>query len=261
MGKNHFHKDFIAGLKLAPALHYIASTDLRARYKRSILGPFWIVLSLGLGSVGLGVMWSFLWGAPLHEMLPSITVGFLIWIFISSSIIEGSTCFTVNAGTLQNVKLPLSFFPMLSFTKALVNFVHSLLIVAAILFIYPPEISWVQLMFLVGIIIAVIDLYLIIYLCGFLSTRFRDLQPLIASIIPLLFFLSPVLFKIKQAPELKWVLLLNPLSYLITIIRDPILGVMPEWYIYAGSIAIGVFAYALLRLLVNKKYNNFIFWV
>ena len=82
MGKNHFHQDFIAGLKLAPALHYIASTDLRARYKRSILGPFWIVLSLGLGSVGLGVMWSFLWGAPLHEMLPSITVGFLIWIFL-----------------------------------------------------------------------------------------------------------------------------------------------------------------------------------
>ena len=116
-------------------------------------------------------------------------------------------------------------------------------------------------MFPVGVIIAIIDLYLIVYLCGFVSTRFRDLQPLIASVIPLLFFLSPVLFKLKQAPELTWVMLLNPLTYLITIIRDPILGVLPEWYIYAGSIAIGAIAYALLRLLVNKKYNNFIFWV
>jgi ABC-type polysaccharide/polyol phosphate export permease len=261
MSKNYFHQDFISGLKLAPALHYIAISDLRARYKRSILGPLWIVLTLGLGSVGLGIMWSFLWGEPLHEMLPSITVGFLVWIFISSSITEGSTCFTVNSGTLQNVKLPLSFFPMLSFTKALVNFGHSLVIVVAILLIYPPEFSWVQFMFLVGLIVTIIDLYLVVYLCGFLCTRFRDLQPLIASTIPLLFFLSPVLFKLKQAPELKWVMLLNPLTYIITIIRDPILGVMPEWYIYAGSIAIGVIAYGMLRHLVNKKYNNFIFWV
>lgn len=261
MKKNHFHQDFITALKLAPALHYIASTDLRARYKRSILGPFWIVLSLGLGSAGLGIIWSVLWGAPLHEMVPSITVGFLIWIFISSSIIEGSICFTANSGTLQNVKLPLSFFPMLSFIRALVNFAHSLLIVVAVLLIYPPVISWVQLMFLVGLIIVIIDLYLLVFLCGFLSTRYRDLQPLITSIIPLLFVLSPVLFKLNQVPDLKWVMLLNPLTYLITILRDPILGVMPEWYIYLGSIAIGAVAYTLLRLLVNKKFNNFIFWI
>ena len=170
-------------------------------------------------------------------------------------------CFTVNAETLRNVKLPLSFFPMLSFTKALVNFTHSLLIVVAILFIYPPEISWIQLMFVVGVIIAIVDLYLIVYLCGFLSTRFRDLQPLVTSIIPLAFFVSPVLFKIKQVPDFQWVMMLNPLTYLITIIRDPILGVMPEWYMYVGSIAIGAIAYVLLLLLVNKKYNNFIFWV
>ena len=146
---------------------------------------------------------------------------------------------------------------MLSFTKALVNFAQ-LLIVVAILFIYPPEISWVHLMFLVGVIIAVIDLYLIVYLCGF-----RPLDFEIAALDCLghpTAFLSPVLFKLKQAPELKWVMLLNPLTYLITIIRDPILGVMPEWYIYAGSIAIGAAALMPCCGFWSIKDNNFIFW-
>lgn len=261
MGKDLFTDDILDTAKMWRALVFIAKSDMRARYKRSTLGPFWLVLSLGFGSVGLGLMWSVLWGANLSEMLPRIAVGFLIWNFVASSLIEGCGSFIQNPEPMLNVKLPISFFPMLTYSRCLVNFAHSFIIIITLSVIFPPNFSPAMLLVPVGITILIIDLYLLLYLLAFLATRFRDLQPLVSSIVPLLFFLSPVLFSLKQAKGLEWVMMLNPLTYLITIVRDPILGIVPSFQMYLGAVLIGVLTLIVLRYFVNLKHKQFIFWI
>lgn len=113
----------------------------------------------------------------------------------------------------------------------------------------------------VGIVISVVSLFFIIYLLAFVSARFRDLQPLVQSVVPLLFFLSPVLFKLEQAPELKWVMLFNPLTYYVSIIRDPILGTLPSLPIYLGAISIGFLSFLTTKAMVDKKLNSLVHWV
>ena len=76
---------------------------------------------------------------PKAEIIPSITVGFLVWIFISTSIIEGANCLLNDTNSIQNMRLPISFYSLLSLSKQLINFVHSLLIILLVSFVYPPE--------------------------------------------------------------------------------------------------------------------------
>ena len=261
MLKNAFIKDLKIGMSLWRAILFISWGDVRARYKRSFLGPLWIVLTLGLGSAGLGILWSVLWNAPLEELLPPVTIGFLVWIFVSSSIVEGSTCFTQNAHMIQNLKLPLCYFPLISYAKQIVNFVHSWLIILIVLIIYPPQWSLTQLWVLPGLALVVIDLFLLVYLFGVLSARYRDIQLLISSIMPLLFFLSPVLFKLKQAEDIAWLILINPLTYLITILRDPIIGEKPDWIMYVPAIFLGLVTFLILLILIHKKHNSIVNWV
>jgi ABC-type polysaccharide/polyol phosphate export permease len=256
-----FLNELVDILRLSQSLLYVSRTDLKARYKRSILGPLWIVISLGLGSVGLGLMWSVLWQMEIALLLPQITIGFLVWIFISSSITEGSDSIVVNAEIIKNIKIPVLYFCVLSFTKNITNFVHSWIIILFISLIFPPPISWVQLMVIPGLVVAIIDLFLLIALLAILSTRYRDLKPLINSLIPLLFFVSPVLFSLKQSSSLEWVLLLNPLTYIISIVRDPILGVLPEWHLYFGSVFFGIILFVLDYIIFNSRSQRIIFWV
>ena len=117
----------------------IAFTDLLARYRRTLLGPLWIVIGLAFGSLGLGLLWSELWNMPKDEIIPSITVGFLVWIFISTSILEGANCLLNDTNSIQNMRLPISFYSLLCLSKQLINFVHSLLIILLVSFVYPPE--------------------------------------------------------------------------------------------------------------------------
>ena len=97
------NEDILGGLKKFPVIMFISLTDLRSKYKRTILGPFWIVLGLAAGSIGLGFLWSVLWGVPTAEMLPRITVGFLVWILISGAIVEGSNSLISQEMLIKNI--------------------------------------------------------------------------------------------------------------------------------------------------------------
>lgn len=240
---------------------FISLTDLRSKYKRTILGPFWVVLGLAAGSIGLGFLWSVLWNVPTAEMLPRITVGFLVWILISSTIVEGSNSLISQEVLIKNIKLPFSFFPLLSLCRQVINFVHSLLIIIVLYLFFPLENYGNIIWFFPALIITLINMFLLTFLLAVLSSRFRDIQPLIAAIMPMLFFLSPVLFRIQQTESISWLMWLNPLTYVISILRDPLLGQKPEMIFFVVMSAFTVVLYIFLAILIKKKINNIVYWV
>jgi len=253
--------DILAGFSKWRVIWFISFTDLKAKYRRTLLGPLWIVIGLAAGSIGLGFLWSVLWDVPTEEILPRITVGFLVWIFISTSIIEGSNSLISQEPVIKNLALPFSFFPLLSLCRQVINFLHSLIIVLILYLIYPPPDFINLLWFLPAITLTLLNIFLVTFFLSILSARFRDIPPMIASVMPMLFFLSPVLFRIQQAESLSWLMWLNPLTYIITVLRDPLLGQRPE-LIFFGAMGIFVaLTYILLAFLIDKKINNIVYWV
>ena len=172
---SQLHRDHIAVFGLWRVIWLIAITDLIARYRRTLLGPLWIVIGLALGSLGLGVLWSELWNMPKDEIIPSITVGFLVWIFISTSVIEGAGCLLQDTNTIQNMRLPISYFSLVCLAKQLINFLHSLLIIVAVSLVYPPENIWMTFWVIPGLIIIILFLFIKMTILSILCTRFRDI--------------------------------------------------------------------------------------
>ena len=255
------NKDLLAGCLMWRVILFISWTDMRAKYRRTLLGPLWIVIGLAAGSIGLGFLWSVLWDLPREEILPRITIGFLVWIFISTSIIEGSNSILSEDALIKNLSLPISFYPLLCLIRQIINFLHSMLIVLFLYLIYPPEIFLNLLWFFPALILTLINVFLITFCSAILSARFRDIPPLIGAIMPMLFFLSPVLFRIQQAESLSWLMWLNPLTYVITILRDPLLGHRPEMVFFIGMGCMALFLYFSLAMLLKKKITNIVFWV
>ena len=166
-----------------------------------------------------------------------------------------------DTNSIQNMRLPISFYSLLCLSKQLINFVHSLLIILFVSFVYPPENLLTVLWAIPGIFVLILFLFFTTTLLGILSARYRDIQPLLAAVMPMLFFLSPVLFRIQQAENISWLIWLNPFTYFIVLVREPLQGNAPELFVALVAIVLTIFSYAVLFWLMEKKRKQVVYWL
>jgi ABC-type polysaccharide/polyol phosphate export permease len=102
--------DIFLGFKFFYIAFFFAWGDTKARYRRSILGPWWMVLSTAVSVAGLGFLWSMLLKDDPVKLVPSLTVGLIIWQLLSGCIIEAPSIFVRNAHFIRNIKLPFFLF-------------------------------------------------------------------------------------------------------------------------------------------------------
>jgi ABC-2 type transport system permease protein len=84
--------------------------DIRKRYRRTLLGPFWITISLGAFILGLSFIYSPLVGGEAGSFLPFVAFGFIAWQFISQLVLDGCTVFIANGPIIEQLQAPLSIY-------------------------------------------------------------------------------------------------------------------------------------------------------
>ena len=109
--------DIKAGWQKRELWQYASVMEMKQRYRRSILGPFWISLSLAIMMMSIGILWSQLWNIPVQEYLPYFTVGLLLWTLISAVIGESTQVFIKHTGIIKQIRLPLSYYVFSSVWK------------------------------------------------------------------------------------------------------------------------------------------------
>jgi ABC-type polysaccharide/polyol phosphate export permease len=248
-------------LKMFPVALFFARSDLKARYRRSVLGPLWLVLGTAIGVAGLGVLWSVILKVDRAVFIPSLTVGLIVWQFISGTVTESTRVFINNANILRNLKIPFIFYPTQLVMKQLVNFAHNALVIVVVLLIYHPLLGWAQWLLIPGLILLVGNLLWISLIMGMLGARYRDIEQLVNAVVPLLFFLSPVIYRPTQLGIQAKIAWMNPFTYLITVIRDPIQGVAPAPFVYVVSVAMLVLGWLASLWLLQRKYRRVAFWI
>jgi len=240
---------------------YFAWTETVARYRRSVLGPFWLVGSTAIGVLGLGYVWSTLFQADRSEFIPSLTAGLVLWQFISGALSEASSVFPRNAGAILNVRLPSFLLSLQMLLRQLINLGHNLVVVLAVFLIYPQHLSPTALLAIPGVALVALSLLGLIQLIGFLGARYRDLDPLISSFMPILFFLSPVIYQARQLGDAYLVMQFNPVAHWIHIVRDPLLGQVPSLDSYAITLAIGLLAWLGALWVTSSRGHRLPYWV
>jgi ABC-type polysaccharide/polyol phosphate export permease len=103
-----------------------------------------------------------------------------------------------------------------------------------------------------------------IFICTILcivSTRYRDIPPLVSSIVSVLPVLTPVIWKKEMLGNYENYIYFNPLSFMIEIVRDPIIGVFPKLDIYIYNLVFLLALYLLANILIKYKGNRIVFWI
>lgn len=241
---------------------YLAWMDVRARYKKSVLGPLWMTIGNFIGILGLSIVWSALLKENPQTFIPSLSIGFIVWQLVSISISESSTTFVREAKIIRNITLPTWFFATRFFARHIINLLHNFIIIIILIWNFNIPITFTTWLVIPNLLIVLLNLYWITYIIGILGARFRDIEYLINSFLPILFFISPVVFHPGRLPEEMEVFIwLNPLSYFIEMVRSPILGEVPRintYTIMLGLLTVG----ALSTYWFNKNYvKRLAFWI
>jgi ABC-2 type transport system permease protein len=256
-------RDLGNGWKQRPLWGYLGWQDIKQRYRRSVLGPLWISISMGVIATAMGILYGTLFGENIATFLPYVATGLLIWNFINGCILEGSEVFIANEGLIRFLPAPLTLHVYRLVWRQTLFFVHNLVIWLLLVIIFPQPLGWSVLLALPAFVLLVVNGAWITVVSGILATRFRDIPPIIASVTQLLFFMTPIVWsyeRLKSNPLAGYVEL-NPVMHFVEILRQPLLGqeiIWRHWYVVLAITVVG--ATAALVCLRNYR-SRVAYWV
>lgn len=217
--------------------------DIKSRYRRSLIGPFWITISMGAMILATGVLFSQLFNTDITEFLPFIAIGFILWTYLNSSLIEGSTSF-IDAGTMiHQTNIPLTIHLLRVLSRNVIVFGHNVVIFFAVCLYFriPPSLNW--LLALLGFFLVTVTLFGLSLFLATLSARFRDVPQIIASIMQMVFFVTPVIWQPSLMPDRNVVLVYNPFYHFYEVVRSPLLNQPVDqlsWFVVGGLSILGL---------------------
>jgi ABC-2 type transport system permease protein len=259
--------DLVDGWRQRQLWAHLGWQDIRQRYRRSVLGPIWITISMAVTAVALGILYAGLFGNELSVQLPYILVGFIVWAFISGCISEGSDVFIANEGLIKQLPAPLSVHVYRLTWRQVLFFGHNLIVYLVMLVIFPQSLGWASLTALPAFVLLAVNGAWVALLLGIVTTRFRDLAPIIQSVVQLLFFLTPIvwiyddLLKNAAVAERARLVEFNPLLHFIEIIRQPMLGQEQHLRHWIVVLVITVVGWAVTMVALRRYRSRVAYWV
>ncbi|WP_020668842.1 ABC transporter permease [Amycolatopsis nigrescens] len=260
--------------------------DIKQRYRRSVLGPLWITLSMGITAMGLGLLYSQLFNSPISTFLPYIATGFIVWNFILGCVTEGTDTFIANEGLIKHLPAPLSVYVLRTVWRQCIMFAHNLVIYFLMLAIFwsgiskagyaitdggtpQPGLSWSALLAIPAFALLAVNAGWVVLLFGIISTRFRDIPQVVTSLINLVFFMTPIVWSTdileKQfenaAGWREYVAEVNPMYHFVQLVRAPLIGNTQSWHHWVIVGGITVVGWALALVVLRNYRSRVSYWV
>lgn len=197
--------------------------DVRQRYRRSLLGPLWVTMTMGISVLATGVVYAYLFRQDIKVYLPYVATGFVLWSLIAGYVGEACMVFIQNEGFIGQLKLPYLVYPLRLLWRYIAFFLHHALVLMIVLAMF-VDVSLPSLMSAtLGLLLIVVNVFWMGLLLGLISVRLRDLPVLISTIIQLLFMITPVIWPAKALGPRAFVAEWNPLYHLLESVRGPLL--------------------------------------
>jgi ABC-type polysaccharide/polyol phosphate export permease len=227
----------------------LAWFDVLVRYKKSYIGPFWYTITNFCGVIVFSIVWAGLVGENLEVFVPKLTVGLILWQMISGVLTESPRLLTDNVSLLRNIKIPFWFLTLRLISRQFINFLHNLILIVVVFAYYNINIGIGVVYALVGLFFLIIQLLLVAQILAGIGARYRDVRFAMDTFVPFLFFVSPIFFKSESvANNIMWY---NPVSYMIEVVREPLLGIIPSIIIYK-RLGLIIFLSILLVFVIEK---------
>ena len=252
--------DLHQGLMMYHLWGRLAWNDILQRYRRSLLGPLWITVSMAVLIGALGLLYAKLFKVDVAEYIPFLAIGFVLWQFISGILLDGCNVFVHSEGIIKQIKLPLSLHVYRVLWRNFLTLIHNSIVVIFVMVYFKISVDLGTLFALLGAFFIIINGGWFSFLIGMLCARYRDLNPTIASLVTLSFFLTPIIWNPSLIPDRAFILLYNPFFHFVESIRAPLLGDpvgVETWWIL---ISITIIGWVIVIPAISKMGRKLVYW-
>jgi ABC-type polysaccharide/polyol phosphate export permease len=235
--------------------------DIRQRYRRSVIGPFWFTLSTFIMIGVLGLLYSELLNQDIVTYLPYLGIGLVLWQYLSTSIVEGANGFIGAGYLIKQIRMPVTTHICRIVWRNFCILLHSLPVVVlfSLALCNRPGMSF----------ILVVPGLLLLLLCGvwmgivlgIICLRFRDALPIITNILQVAFFFTPIMWSPSLLKDRAWIAHYNPLYHLIEIVRAPMTGEPIEAVSWLWATGLVVVGFAIAQSMMKKTRHKLSYWL
>ena len=238
--------DVIRSARLWQIWTRLGLQDVRLKFRRSAIGPAWIFVNLAVLVVSIGFIYANLLGQSPGEFIPYLTIGMILWGYLTNSIVDGGNAFVNSEGYIKQISLPIYVYIFRYFVSISTTTMITMTAFLIVALLYRVPIGPGTLLAIPGLLMLMTASLLLITIFAHLNARFRDVAHMASVGMQVLFYVTPVIFPaqlLRRRPDLALVVDLNPLYHLIEVARRPLLtATAAEWQSYA---AVGVILFVL----------------
>jgi ABC-type polysaccharide/polyol phosphate export permease len=254
--------DIVDGFRAVEIWSRLGWQEITRRYRRTVFGPFWATLSLGIFISALSFVWAPLFKVELRVYLPYLIAGMIGWSFVASLLNEGCGTFTAAEGLIKQLNFPYSTFAFTVVWRNMIVLLHHLVIGLFVYLAFPEYLSINILLFIPGLLLVAANGTWMVMLLGMVSSRYRDIPPLIGNIVQVMLFITPIFWSPSQLGDRgQYFVDLNFLYHLVDVLRSPLLGTRPLALSYAVVIAGAILGWAVTFAVYARFRRRIAFWL
>jgi lipopolysaccharide transport system permease protein len=238
--------------------------DIKLRYRGSVLGPFWLTLSTAVMIGAIGFLYAGLFHQDVAKYLPYLSISLVFWGFLSTLTAEGGTSFSAAEGMIRAQRMPLSLHAARVVMRNLFILAHNLVVIVVVFAIFRVVPSPAVISVIPALLLWLVDGMAVCLLLGVFGARFRDIPPIVASVVQIAFYVTPIIWSPTMVMHrhigrvlVEW----NPFYALLQILRGPLLGAPLEPA--AWGVALGYSALLLLlsALVFTRARARIAYWI
>jgi lipopolysaccharide transport system permease protein len=233
----------------------MANQDVQLRYRRSIVGPFWISIAMATLVLGMSSIYSDVFDAVFKDYISYVGCGFVAWFLLAGMIQEGATSVIDSETHLRSLPLPIPLIVSRVVYRNFIAFGHNVLVIGLMLVLFGLRPTPVALLAIPALLLFAAFGLMTAVVLGPLCARFRDVPQVLNNFMQLMFFLTPLFWRPEQAPNRAALIEYNPFHHLVSLVRLPLLGKLPpleSWYVALGALAV-MTALAVVSLAATRR--------
>ncbi|SMF71781.1 lipopolysaccharide transport system permease protein [Tistlia consotensis] len=257
-------RDLRDGASLWRLAWLLATSDIRLRYRGSVLGPLWLTLSTAVMIGAMGFIYAALFRADIRQYLPYLSVSIVIWNYLSALVNEGCNCFLTEQKLIHGARMPFSLHAARSVLRNTIVFAHNVVVIVPVFLLVGAPVTWEILWVVPALLLWLLDGFAVAMLLGALCARFRDVPPIVGALLQVVFFATPIMWYaslLDGHPLLGVLIRFNPFFHLLEVVRAPLLGGAPPAGSVLGALAASAVALALAAVGFARMRGRIAYWV
>lgn len=233
--------------------------DVRLKFRRSAVGVGWIFVNLAVLVSSIGFIYTNLLGQDTREFIPYLTIGMILWGYLTSSIVDGGNAFVNSEGYIKQISLPIYVYVFRFFVSISMTTLIAMLAYVIVAIIYAVPLGAGTLLAIPGLLMVMLTSLLLVTIFAHLNARFRDVAHMASVGMQVLFYVTPVIFPaelLRRRADLAFVVNLNPLYHLLEVVRRPLISSGPadaQNYLAAGMVIVLLTAVAAVVIATNQR--------